>query len=647
MLILARQYFKGIGIIAISGMLSCTAANNDTSQVKAAVTREYLWPRQGQIPVCWENPSPELESGWTIMRQALEEEYNARTPIRFVDFGPCQAHSPGVRVLVSDTPNAARPGISEPDFMGPAVSGKKDALRQNFTFQNWRKDLCSDATKVRLCIRSYALHEFGHILGLQHEHQRADNICQPFGDTYRDLGDGYAVNWGTAYDPKSIMNYCMNAESLLAGEPPSLSRGDIEILERLYGAEKPLPDHLTNLDPGKLSLKQVDFRFLDELAQSKSHIALGEARHQSTFGTCGSSVVHETFFEAAKHLILHHRFEVVSLELPMTDMQKANNYVLGKTPLNDLKIGFSAFDTPELKAFLQWLEAYNRTQSADHKVQVAGFDVQHQAESDFKVIKDHLLDNGPQYSSLAAELDACPATPAAAPWDACEATLQNIVKILPSLAFETGKSRDFFELAVQSRLAELYVWSMDGLGGTLFKRGFEARDAAMALSYLHQATHLFPGKKIVSYGALFHMTKDATRIQSPLSPIENLGLHLARNLGDQYAVIGTLANVYTVQVQGIPLRASLQSKYAYEPGNLLGYLNGFDRFMMYAAVHKAPKLDIHAKASKIIFPHNVAHPYLNLDELATSVEKDYMTFVPREQVDGIFYFHKDGPGICQ
>ncbi|HYX36621.1 MAG TPA: hypothetical protein VE954_26225 [Oligoflexus sp.] len=349
----ARQYFKGLGFLAVSGMLSCTAANNDTSQVKAAVAREYLWPRQAQIPVCWENPSPELESGWTSMRQSLEEEYNARTPIRFVDFGPCQAQSQGVRVLVSDTTDAARPGISEPDFMGPAVSGKKDALRLNFTFQNWRKDLCSDPTKVGLCIRSYALHEFGHILGLQHEHQRADNTCEPFGDTYRGLGDGYAVNWGTTYDPESIMNYCMNAGSLLAGVQPTLSRGDIEILQRLYGAEKHLPDHLSSLDPGKLSLKQVDFRFLDELAHSKGHIALGETRHQSTFGTCGNSVVHDTLFEAAKHLIQHHRFEVVSLELPMIDMRKVNDYVLGKTPLGDLKVGFSAFDTPELKAFLQ------------------------------------------------------------------------------------------------------------------------------------------------------------------------------------------------------------------------------------------------------------------------------------------------------
>ena len=69
------------------------------------------------------------------------------------------------------------------------------------------------------------IHEFGHALGLGHEHQRSDfwKLIKPYVDIpkmKKDLGvndESFKINWDsdpqfkrgkcTAYDPRSIMHY--------------------------------------------------------------------------------------------------------------------------------------------------------------------------------------------------------------------------------------------------------------------------------------------------------------------------------------------------------------------------------------------------------------------------------------------------------
>jgi hypothetical protein len=67
------------------------------------------------------------------------------------------------------------------------------------------------------------LHEFGHALGLRHEHAHTDETCS----WEEDLDpDGYNGQTLWAYDPASVMNYC--------AQPTKLSVGDIRTLNTLY-----------------------------------------------------------------------------------------------------------------------------------------------------------------------------------------------------------------------------------------------------------------------------------------------------------------------------------------------------------------------------------------------------------------------------
>jgi hypothetical protein len=110
---------------------------------------------------------------------------------------------------------------------------------------------CSNARMKILradCIRALAIHELGHVAGLQHEHYRNESkIDQTCIDThnkrtYADLGKNpsdTAVTIGD-YDSKSIMNYCyMDAyeNGVIKVDKIELSAGDLKTLRTLYGVK--------------------------------------------------------------------------------------------------------------------------------------------------------------------------------------------------------------------------------------------------------------------------------------------------------------------------------------------------------------------------------------------------------------------------
>jgi hypothetical protein len=109
----------------------------------------------------------------------------------------------------------------------------------NFDFERFNfRDDCTDSTADRRrCIEVVAIHEFGHALAFEHEHEQADSTC-PYGDVF--MQDWFIAEGDTPitpYDEHSIMNYC-NYE-MWYGSPDSvddwLSSGDASGLAELYG----------------------------------------------------------------------------------------------------------------------------------------------------------------------------------------------------------------------------------------------------------------------------------------------------------------------------------------------------------------------------------------------------------------------------
>jgi hypothetical protein len=187
----------------------------------AAVLKESLWLQADRIIyVCWENLTPAPGSDADRVRQAVAGTWQQSSALTFAGWQPCAPRSVGIRIRVED----AGPHTKG---LGRNLNGKPAGMVLNFAFNNWSPD-CRGQRDY--CIKTIAVHEFGHAIGLAHEQNRADAPGE-----CRQLAQGSPGDLLlTPYDKDSVMNYC-NPKYNNDGD---LSPLDVAAVKELYGAPR-------------------------------------------------------------------------------------------------------------------------------------------------------------------------------------------------------------------------------------------------------------------------------------------------------------------------------------------------------------------------------------------------------------------------